>query len=98
MWGLRIGIEELLMPPAVSMMFLFLAWSYLRGLNGGRPLDTTQKKMLTYGLLFVLGVLYILVAGHALRWDRPPHIVAGIGWACIVALIAWRRHGRKESG
>ena len=46
---MRLGWDDLLMPPALMIAFFLLGWPYARSVNGGKPLTSTQRGMLVYG-------------------------------------------------
>lgn len=94
---MKIGIEDVLMPPALALVFLVLGWPYARVLRGGKPLNTVQKKMLMYGFWYVLGMGYMVVTASALRLPEWTWIALIVAWSFLLALFAWLRYRQNSS-
>jgi Ca2+/Na+ antiporter len=92
---LSIHIDDLLMPPVVTLVFLFIFWAFTRSLRG-RHLDGVQRKLIGYGCLVVLGGSYICVLGRALGWPVARWNEAAVVWAVLVILFAWWRYKRNR--
>ena len=94
---MRIGIEDVLMPPALALVFLGLGWPYARSVSGGRPLNSVQKKMLLYGFWYVLGMGYLVMTAGALRLPNWAWVASIVTWSLLLAFIAWWRHRRGNT-
>jgi hypothetical protein len=87
---------DFLVATGLALSFLVLSWLYGRAIGAGHPLNTFKKRVLIYGFMFVLGMVYLMVLVSDLRWPRDllfPMI--GI-WGGIVGLAAWWGSRRQK--
>lgn len=76
----------------VSVIFIALAWLYMRSINAGRPLRPIQREMLLYGFLFVFGMGSAMLLIADLRGPkRLLFPIIGL-WGVLLAAVAWWRH------
>jgi hypothetical protein len=62
---MKIDLLDLLAPPVGAIVWLLLSWLYARAVSLGRPFSRIQKGMISCGLLFVLGMRYLIMFGVA---------------------------------
>jgi hypothetical protein len=89
-------IQDLIIGNGGVLVYLLLGWGWLRSVNGGRSLRPSQKKMLLYSFVFILGMVYLMMFGS---WLHLPPVVwfIAIGvWGVVLVLILWRRHKRTK--
>lgn len=94
---MKIGIEDLLMPPALALLFLILGWPYSRSVSGGRPLNVIQLKMLRYGFWYVLGMGYLVITAKVLRLPDWMWVALIVIWSLLLALLAWWRNRQART-
>jgi hypothetical protein len=92
----KIDLLDLLAPPAGAIVWLLLSWLYARSVSLGRPLNRIQKGMIGYGLLFVLGMGYLIMFGGALSWSKASMFSMIAAWAVLVAALAGWRSKRSK--
>ena len=82
----------------VSLVFLLLSWAYARALRAGRPLTSTQRNMILYSFVFVLGGLFLMAFGGNLGWSSGIILSLIALWASLVISIAiWRYRRTKRT-
>jgi hypothetical protein len=92
---------QILFPPLGGLIWLFLSWGWCRTVRGGGPLTTVQKRIMLFGFLFVVGMVYLMAwndqlsAGAGLP-GRLVWIPSSIAWGVILGVIAWEKY-RKEA-
>jgi hypothetical protein len=85
---------DFLIGTGLGLLFLLLSWSYGRGLSGGGPLNLVKRRILAYGFIFILGMMYLMLLVSDLHW-REELLFPMIGvWGLIVGLVAWWFHRR----
>jgi hypothetical protein len=85
-------LVDLLAPPCGAILFLFLGWTSSRAIAGGQPLSSHTKRVLGHGALFILGALYAISLGSALRWPLSAPVIIASAWATALLLVAlWHR-------
>jgi len=90
--------NALLFPPVLALAYVFVSWSYMRGIvRRGRPLTPIMRGMLKYGFVCVLGIGYLLSIGNVTGLPEQTWVVFIVGWCAIVGVFAWWRHKRKET-
>jgi hypothetical protein len=93
---MRLDVLDIVAPPAGAAVWLLLSCLYARAVSLGRPLSAVQKGMIGYGLLFVLGMGYLIMFGGSLRWTKELMFSLIAAWAAVVGAIAWRRSRRAQ--
>src|SRR5690348_7134729 len=77
---------DVLLPPILSLALFVMGWCWTRLVNGGRPLNPTQRKTLWFGILFILGGGYLMVFKFLLDWTDTAMFVSFGIWALVLAL------------
>jgi hypothetical protein len=80
----------------MALVFLVLGWPYARMVGGGRQLNPIQRKMLSYGFIFVLGMGYSMATASALEWQGSSALILTAVWGIVVGFIAWWRTQRQK--
>jgi hypothetical protein len=89
-------LDYILGPLIIAAVFVGLGYAYGRGVNRGRPLPSTHRKMLLFGTLFVLGMGYLMAIVSTLQWPGTWAIFLSIVWGIILACIAYARSRRAQ--
>jgi hypothetical protein len=84
-------LSDMAVATGLALVFLLLSWSYGRVLSRGRPLNAFKKRLLGYGFLFALGMIYLMVFVSDLHWPRECLFPAIGLWGGTVGLLAWWR-------
>jgi hypothetical protein len=92
----KFDLLDVLAPLVGAVVWLVLSWLYARSVNPGRPLNPVQKGMMIYGLVFVLGMGYLIMLGGALHWSNGLMFSSIAVWVTLVAATAWRRSKRSR--
>ncbi len=95
--AMRVDLVDILGPPVLGVAFLFLSWSQMRMTRGRDGLTSYDKKLLTYGFLFVVGLGYLVLLARELHWPDSLMYVAIGAWGVLLAFIAWRRYQRERA-
>lgn len=82
----------------LALLFLLLSWVYGRVLSGGGRLNVFKRRLLTYGFVFALGMMYLMLAVSDLRLPRDLLFPLIASWGALVGVLAWwrLRHGRPR--
>jgi hypothetical protein len=93
---MRFDLLDILAPALGAVIWLLLSWLYARAVSLGRPLNAVQKGMITYGLLFVMGMGCLIVFGGGFEWSKTLMFSLVAAWAMLVAALAWWRSKRTQ--
>ena len=92
---LQIIIDFFIMPFGGSLAFLYLSWSWLRVVRGGRPLTSVMKGVLRYSFWGALGMIYIFAGGSAVGWPIHTWYAISFLWFALLGFFAYWRHRSK---
>ncbi len=96
---MRLEPFDILLPPVLAIVVSLLGWGSTRAINGGRPLNPTQRIIFFFGFWFVLGMGYSMTVVGALHLPHWAWIPPTVIWALLLSSFAWRRYRRqRESG
>lgn len=93
---------QLLFPPLGGLIWLFLSWSWCKTVRAGKPLTGTQKRILGYGFLLVVGVVYLLAWNSQLASaigfpGRLVWIPLSVAWGVLLALFVWQKYRQEQA-
>ena len=70
---------------------------FMRSMHPGRP-RCLFKRLLGYGFVFVLAMMYTMMAGSLLHWPHWSGFALIGVWGVLIFYIAWRRSHRNQPG
>lgn len=92
-------LQDLLMPPVLSMIVALICYGHGRALQGGRPLTPFMRSLTAFACLFALGMGYAIVFRTRLTrwldWEQA-WVAATLAWALTLSLFAWWRRSRSS--
>lgn len=89
---------DVLVGVGVCFLVLLLSWGYARAIRAGQPLTTTQKKIIFYFFVFLVGTTSLEALGGFRGWQ--PRLVLtlialwGLG---VVGFAVWKYCTRSGS-
>lgn len=78
-----------------TLFFLILGWRW--GARTGVAFSFMKKRLLLYGIAFVLGEVYLIYWFADLRWPRLPLFAAIVSWGALLGSGVWYR-ARRGTG
>jgi hypothetical protein len=82
-------------PPILTLIVVVLGYLWGRAVRRGKPLSSTQRAMLTYSAVLVLGLTYAEMLEDELaaifHWKNA-WIAVMVAWGALLAAIAWMRY------
>jgi hypothetical protein len=95
------SFDYIFLPLILTAVFLGLGYNWARTVRRGQPLRPSQKKMLAFATLFVLGEAYIMAwmdeLSSLFRWDHA-WLGAIITWGVFLSIAAWWMHRHTHHG
>jgi hypothetical protein len=93
---------QLFFPLAGVALWILLTWTWGRTVRAGKPFTPGMKKLLVFGSLFLLGLLYLLAWNSqlALAVGFPGRLVwipLSVVWGIVLAFFAWRKYRRERA-
>jgi len=87
-------------PSVVTLIAVVFAYFWSRGVRGGKPLTSFQKRLMWYGSAFVFGMTYTVMFHSQLsslvHWKQA-WIAIVIAWGLSLTSIAWYQHRRHST-
>jgi hypothetical protein len=88
--------DFVVMPLGGSLVALFISWSWVRAVRGGRPLTSGMKAVLRIVFFGCLGLVYIDAIGYRLDWPKTGWHLLTLAWFALVALVVYLRYRNRE--
>lgn len=93
---------QILLPPLGGLVWLALSWSWCRTVRAGKPLTPVQKRMMAFGFLFVVGMVYLMAWNSqlAIALGFPGRLVwvpLTIVWGVVLGVFAWQKYRREQA-
>ncbi len=94
---MKISWFDISVPGLGALVVLFLSWSAARSINAGRRLSSTQRRVVSYGFFFALGMGYLMLIASELHWPDSLLFVLIGAFAVLLAAVAWFQHRQARA-
>jgi hypothetical protein len=95
----NIYVQNVIIATVSPLLPTMMAWGFMRSMHPTRPLGSSERRLLGYGLAFFIAMGYTLMVGPLfLRWPRWVWFTLIAAEGILIFYIAWRRSHLKQPG